>query len=261
MAMGIVLKGFQEHLLNQVRDAFNKNQEVCLASSTGSGKTEMAIAQVREWVSKGKRVVILAHGQTTIRQNFSDRLTSRGVTHLHVQSSKDIEGMDSSSVSVCLPQNIVGHLQSLNQFDFMVVDEAHQFYGKDKKMYSNILKWHQAASGKVWLLTSSHYNLRCPKVFFSREEALDAKQISDFTFENIKVDEKIVESSLQDDELKKSVNLTAATEEMIGSLYRPEVRTMITVHNTGFADRITNFLSEKFSRPSSSINYLHGRRL
>ena len=184
--MGVIkLHSYQEQLYRNLVD-FTRSKEsqvIVVAATTGFGKTELICRLAKE--NPTLRILILPHGQTVLRDNFQDRLKLRGIDYYTLEAGQPHEMANEYNVVCSLPQTIHRKLKDLNQFDIMIIDEAHQYYGSDKKMYRNLLNWH--GDRKQILLTASHYNLNFDKLFFSREAALSAGAITDPEFINTPV--------------------------------------------------------------------------
>lgn len=196
----------QQKLYSELLELLHAHPTACIAADTGSGKTEMASKYIQD--NPDKKVIIFAHNQRVLKKNFSDRLAKHNIPHTtNVQDFKS----GASRVLVGIPAGIHRHLDGLPQADTIIIDEAHEYYQDSKalgkKMYSKILDWHQ---GKSILLTATHFGIDTPKVYFSRDEALELNMIA-----NIK--EKLVSTDLvelrqeyfnKDGEIKGTVRRT-----------------------------------------------------
>ena len=196
----------QQKLYSELLELLHAHPTACIAADTGSGKTEMASKYIQD--NPDKKVIIFAHNQRVLKKNFSDRLAKHNIPHTtNVQDFKS----GASRVLVGIPAGIHRHLDDLPQADTIIIDEAHEYYQDSKalgkKMYSKILDWHQ---GKIILLTATHFGIDTPKVYFSRDEALELDMIA-----NIK--EKLVSTDLvelrqeyfnKDGEIKETVRRT-----------------------------------------------------
>lgn len=165
------LRPYQIPIYEQLVGLLNHNQAVCLAATTGFGKTEVAIAFIKK--HPDARILVLAHAQTSLRRNFADRLAgdrSLAEDVVELVGARGVSSAQDFRVVVSLPQTVHKHMRQLGDFDFIIVDEAHQYFGvaaAAKKMYTAILEQTRA---QLILLTASHYSLDIPKTFFSREQ-------------------------------------------------------------------------------------------
>lgn len=235
------LRKYQTTILEGIGKSLKKNKKTVLAATTGSGKTEIIIKFIKE--HSDKRFLILTHGQRTIKQNFASRLQLRKVKHTSIVSSADLPGSNKDNVVVALPQNIHKYVSKLNKFDYLVVDEAHQFYGEEKRMYGKILEWHK---GKQILITATHYNLDGEKVYFSKEQALQAKMLMDTDVDLIGVKENLDDDSFTAaGELRETEDLTEHSYKKVLSVVDGSVNTLVITHNTNFASKMARKLRAK----------------
>jgi superfamily II DNA or RNA helicase len=134
------LRPYQRRLTDAVVAEFRRGSaKELLAACPGAGKTEMALEVIEQLVftGKAKRVLVLAHGTRVLRTNFHQRLHSQR-PHL------------GHAVRVALPherRSIVG------TYDFVVVDEAHEFYDVEDGMVEEIIQ--RVRAKMVLLLTGS----------------------------------------------------------------------------------------------------------
>lgn len=94
-----------------------------LAACPGSGKTTISHIILNEYFKQNpnNRVVVLTHGQNTLRLQYLQELDSPNVPVLFQYGGFE----DGKQVSVGIPQSI----QKYNgKIDLLIVDEAHQFY-------------------------------------------------------------------------------------------------------------------------------------
>ena len=218
----------------------------CIAATTGFGKTELAAHFIKQHPKA--RVLILAHGQTLLSENFQDRLEDRGIRPYRLVGGA-VAGVRSANkcrVVVSLPQTIGRVLDTLKAFDYLIVDEAHQFYGDGKGLYSKILKWHNGAP--ELLLTASHYGLNVGKAFFSREMGLHHGRIDDPRIELPEVDLNLTDDDYTESkDLKPSVRALTPIESITAWLTPDRLPAIVQAHNIKSAERIYKALSKTFS--------------
>ena len=134
------LYDYQQKLHREVLAKFKAGEkEVCLAVAPSGGKTQVSIAVICSYLRANKkaRALVLTHGTTVLRSNYTDRVSryELGIRHdLYVPKSdgghvpyEELKGR----LVVSLPQSIF-RIEKLGKFDLVVVDEAHERYGKDE---------------------------------------------------------------------------------------------------------------------------------
>ncbi len=127
-------------------DFYEPTKPVLLAVGTGGGKTYMTIMKLDIYYSnpanKGKKTVVFSHATNVIRTNFEESITKYGdvnFKHCVIEDSSQIEEVFNSDceVIIILPQTIMNHLDKVSKIDWLVVDEAHEWYGKES--YTKII--------------------------------------------------------------------------------------------------------------------------
>ena len=131
---------YQQAAITEVQQSLRMNQKTALAASPSAGKTLMTICLLDEYLveNPNHKVLVLTHGTTVLRSQFHDNLIKYSPSFTFSMPETGEEYTNSTSqVTVCLPQTLV-RLQTLQQVDLLVVDEAHQFYFAD--MIKDIIK-------------------------------------------------------------------------------------------------------------------------
>jgi superfamily II DNA or RNA helicase len=125
---------------------YEPTKPVLLAVGTGGGKTYMTIMKLDIYYSnpenKGKKTVVFPHATNVIRSNFEKSILKYGdvnFKHCVIEDSSQIEDVFNSDceVIVILPQTVMNHLDKVSKIDWLVVDEAHEWYGQES--YTKIL--------------------------------------------------------------------------------------------------------------------------
>ena len=119
----IALRYYQEDAERDVREAMRIAQAVILVLCTGAGKTVIFSDIARKAAMKGKRILILAHRDTLIRQ-ASAKLSEYGVEHGIIMAgfTPDRHRM----VQVASVQTLTRRLGKVKMdFDLIIIDEAH----------------------------------------------------------------------------------------------------------------------------------------
>ncbi|MDB4725831.1 DEAD/DEAH box helicase family protein [bacterium] len=232
---------YQTNLSKEMNKHLKLSDKVILGATTGAGKTEILIDMIKK--SK-RRWLVLTHGQRTIRENFADRLKDRKVKSFEVRNGEEAATSDRHRVVVALPQNIHKVLKLMKSFDYLVVDEAHEYYGEEKRMYKKILDWNK---GKQILMTATHYDLTGPKVVFSKEQAMEQGRLVDATVrwqgvEKLKLADEDFTSS---GDLSETINLTKSTYDKVEELLTRTKSTMIITPNTLFASKLYKRLKKQ----------------
>jgi superfamily II DNA or RNA helicase len=227
----VSLQPHQVPVFNDVNSQLAAYNRSLLAAMTGFGKTEVAVKLIQGYVQAGKRVLVLAHGQDVLRRNFSDRLERYKVPHCRLDNGKGAEMAQAWNVVVTLPQTAYRNMAKLGAFDLIVVDEAHQLYNTEKKMYAAISAAH---SGQWFLLTASHYGMETPetKSFFSMEEALAIDALQDVTVRVQEIDAKIKDSDYTaDNELKQETRVSFKARAVADYLTADRLPALVITHN------------------------------
>lgn len=246
---------YQQRVYRDVLTLLEKERVVCVAATTGFGKTELICKLIAD--NPGVRFLILAHGQHVLRQNFTDRLMGKPELRDRVfeltDTRKILKISRKQNVIVALPHSIHRHLSKLDPFDYLIVDEAHEFYVSDPKvrgsrvMYDKILSWHE---GSEILLTASHYILKdFPKVFYSREEALARGQIADVHISIQSSSFRLKSMKLYTDsgDLKTSVDVKASIREIVPHLVPKNYPIIVARHSQKAADQLYEYLRKQKS--------------
>lgn len=145
--------GYQIEHVQRLRAAFRQYRRIVSVLPTGGGKTVVA-----SWIidsatkAKGLRVGFLAHRDELIDQ-ASNKLDAFGVAHGVIASGTGSRGLD-RGVQVASVQTLARRLDSVGEFDLLVVDECHHACAGS---YRRIMeRWPIA---KVLGLTATPYRL------------------------------------------------------------------------------------------------------
>jgi len=124
IAQSVTLRDYQEGFVSKVRELFASGRSApLLVAATGSGKTVVFSYIARSAATLGRRVLILAHRDTLIKQ-ASRKLTDYGVEHGVIMAG--FTPQHHCRVQVASVQTIVRRLDKLPyRFDLVVIDEAH----------------------------------------------------------------------------------------------------------------------------------------
>lgn len=120
----ITLRPYQTKAIDEVRDAVIKGcRSVVLVCPTGGGKTSQAAEIVRSAVSKGKRVLCIAHRSELIDQMF-DRLVEFGLECGAISATSQRPPNPYHPVQVASIQTLLAR-DMRPEADIVIIDEAH----------------------------------------------------------------------------------------------------------------------------------------
>ena len=229
--MKIVLEDWQIPLYDELSKS---TSSICLAAGTGCGKTVIASKLIQD--SPNSTFLVLTHGTNVLKKNFVEQLKKYDIKH-----TTDIGSLGLTNVLVQLPQSVYRKLSTLPQYDYLVIDEAHEYFQTQGKMYQAIMDWHK---GKVIALTASHFKMTMPKVFFSREECLEVERIVDAEMRLIAANVRFDSTDFNNDgELKTSTFVDDPTSFIIPHI-RVGVPTLVAMHSVGMVDKVFNSLKD-----------------
>lgn len=121
--MSYALRGYQTQAEDDVREAMRLARAVLLVLSTGAGKTVIFSDIARKAALKGKRILILAHRDTLIKQ-ASAKLMEYGVPHGIIMAG--FTQQRHHLVQVASVQTLIRRLDKMaHEFDLIIIDEAH----------------------------------------------------------------------------------------------------------------------------------------
>lgn len=123
--MTVTLRPYQEFFVHEVRLKYRSGaQSVLLVAATGSGKTVVFSYIAKSAAALGRRVLILAHRDTLIKQ-ASAKLMDYGVEHGIIMAGFTPDRHQ--LVQVASVQTLVRRLKKglQHKFDLVVIDEAH----------------------------------------------------------------------------------------------------------------------------------------
>ena len=132
--MTFKLYGYQVETLRQINDAIESGEkEIILAAGVGAGKTQMAMALMRERGTSS--FLVLTHGQEVLRDMWMEEF---GKHSMRVSASPGKE-----RITVNIPQSL--HRSRIKKVDFVVIDEAHQFTSSAQSLVHR--SWRKGLTG------------------------------------------------------------------------------------------------------------------
>lgn len=109
MKKQIKLREYQTDPTTSTISKLEAGKKVILNGCPGSGKTEMAIYIIKNYLDSGKKVLVLAHSTNVLKNNFQDRWNDYYDNH--------------PNLTICIPQSY-----KKDSYDLVIVDEAHENY-------------------------------------------------------------------------------------------------------------------------------------
>jgi len=116
------LRDYQQQMIHDVRNALKEHRKVLLQSSTGSGKTALAVYMMSNAVQRAKRCLFIVHQNELIKQT-SRALWQQKLEHGIIASGRVRSPLP---VQVASVQTLVNRLDQYDPFDLVIVDEAHR---------------------------------------------------------------------------------------------------------------------------------------
>lgn len=239
----------QKLIKKEILAKLKLHHTILLGAVTGFGKTVVAWDLIKTFKRNKKRILVLTHGQREIRTNFTNSFAAN--KHFEITSFKDAKDLDRHQVVVSLPQTLVSNLKKIKAFDYLIVDEAHQFYHAStvQKIIKHLLKSNSKL--KKILLTATHYNFQdIPKILFSREKALKADLICNASISLDELPHKITAADFSSTkELKKTTYIKKEPikryfKKIIKIVNFTQLKSIFIVHNCQTADYIYQLLKD-----------------
>jgi len=254
--INIKLKPKQKKDLDEILSILDGEPIAVLACSTGYGKTIVAWKLIDELLSKPKsRVLVLAHGRKEIRDNFADSIGASGKKFVILDEAKKILKARRSRLVLTLPQTLKSISNDIGKFDYLIFDEAHQYY--EASMVQDMLM--ELDIKKHILLTSTHYTLNFPKVFCSRETLL--KEGSTYDAKITMMPTRFSPDFYNDytgGELTEKDSIPAPLAKSIIKLLNGQ-KTMIIMHNIKSVSLIEKVLKKSKIKYLVSHSYCDGK--
>ena len=148
-----VLWDHQQRMLDGCRLSFRDHRAVLLQSATGSGKTQIGTAAVRNATEKGHDVIWLAHRRELLEQT-GKTFFKAGIAHsLMMGGARHNTRLRATAASV---GTLVNRLDAVRPPRLLVVDEAHHAVAGST---DTVIRWVEAHGGKVLGLTATPWRL------------------------------------------------------------------------------------------------------
>jgi len=134
-----MLYDYQIEANKKIKELFKTANKICFAASCGAGKNYMAIGYIDDYLQENPeaKVLVLTHGQRILKNQFSEacsdfemdchKLSSNFKKFTIKKYGELNSAYNNHNVFIALPQ-IFNNKRSVPHFDFIIVDEGHQFY-------------------------------------------------------------------------------------------------------------------------------------
>jgi superfamily II DNA or RNA helicase len=175
---GLTNYSYQEQFLTNP-DFYKPVKPIVLAFGTGGGKTFTTIMKLDLWYSnpenKGTKTVIFPHATNVLRANFAKSIAKYGnvpFSYCVIENSDQIEDTFNSEceVIIVLPQTLRNYLSKVSKIDWLIVDEAHEWY--NAPVYQTILNSLRPTYQMLLTGTPSQFNSR-PEEFYYHHISVD----------------------------------------------------------------------------------------
>jgi len=190
----LFLRDYQAEMLGRLHGAWRKHRRVMVQMPTGTGKTHLMAAVIREAADDG--VLIVAHRQELICQ-ISQTLEAFGIGHGVKYANVERGGDLSSTVQVASIQTLNRRMEKVkDEFGLVIIDEAHHALAKTYRML-----WERWPKAKFLGLTATPCRLSgepFTDLFdvllqsWSIQEFIDKGWLSDFEYVSATPDSKMV---------------------------------------------------------------------
>ena len=169
---GMELFGYQERILDALRDAFREgHRAVCLVAPTGAGKTEMAIELLGAVANKGNRGAMVLD-RIVLCEQTSNRLDKYGIDHGVMQAGHWRFRAD-RPIQVCSAQTLEKR-GSLPGMRLLIVDECHQ----TRRQIAEFIKQNRH-SVLVVGLTATPFTKGLGKIYSKAVSAVSTRELVD----------------------------------------------------------------------------------
>jgi DNA repair protein RadD len=123
-----ILRPYQSNVIEEFhRSVADGVSRIILVAPTGSGKTIVGADIVRDYVRRGKSVMVLAHRREIIAQT-SQKLFAAGISHGIIQAGirpRQLELVQVASIQTLWKRTNHTKTMELPPFDLLVIDEGH----------------------------------------------------------------------------------------------------------------------------------------
>ena len=159
------LRDYQQKAIDMLYDWFDKNDEgnPCLVLPTGSGKSHIIAAMIKDMLNKwqGTRVLMLTHVKELIEQNAEKMREHWKNAPMGIYSAALNKRCLTEPITFAGIQSIVRKAKALGHIDIVIVDEAHSINHKDAGSYRKLIDTLKQTNPNVRVvgLTASPFRL------------------------------------------------------------------------------------------------------
>lgn len=118
---GLVLRPYQEQVIDDTRQALKKHNSVLMQGPTGMGKTAITVYMMGRAAAQNKRAYFLVH-QNELLSQTSKALWRQQLEHGMIASGKARSTLPAQVASV---QTLVRRMDQYKEPDLIIIDEAH----------------------------------------------------------------------------------------------------------------------------------------
>lgn len=130
MEQSLILRNYQQRIINATRESLKKNKRLLVYAPQGSGKSVLAGFMAANAVRKDNRILILTHREEILRQNF-DKI---GQLNLHVEIVHSrISKLSEARIYCAMTQTVAARCKRheswrrwMKDMTMVIVDEAHR---------------------------------------------------------------------------------------------------------------------------------------
>ncbi len=122
----LVLRPYQEQVIDDTREALRKYHSVLMQGPTGMGKTAITVFMMGRAAAQGKRAYFLVH-QNELLSQTSRALWKQQLEHGMIASGKARSTLPAQVASV---QTLVRRMDQYKEPDLLIIDEAHRAAAK-----------------------------------------------------------------------------------------------------------------------------------
>lgn len=122
----LILRPYQEAVIDDTRQALRKHKSVLMQGPTGMGKTAITVFMMGRAAAQGKRAYFLVH-QNELLSQTSKALWRQQLEHGMIASGKARSTLPAQVASV---QTLVRRMDQYMEPDLLIIDEAHRAAAK-----------------------------------------------------------------------------------------------------------------------------------
>ncbi len=123
---GLVLRPYQEQVIDDTREALRRHHSVLMQGPTGMGKTAITVFMMGRAAAQNKRAYFLVH-QNELLSQTSKALWRQQLEHGMIASGK---GRSTLPAQVASVQTLVRRMDQYKEPDLLIIDEAHRAAAK-----------------------------------------------------------------------------------------------------------------------------------